>query len=291
MTNFSNYELDQVQANPKGVYALANGLIPEIANLAGYALSEAPNDEELRGFVGLVGPDKELQKNISRVTDVLGDQATETTADWVERSGVLAPVNRAFKRTVDTPASVDTVLWSGGVANWMLRRRNLTERLDPQNVGQVLLPLGTRNMGNAEHQFVATLANKLGRQPTEAEFAETYIIGGLSVAGFDVEIIPVDSTNGDDILDASVEAHPEILDGSVLVVANAPNAIQGTGQFRLAAKRQDASFDAGDTQLYMMGDTIPVARNGEGTATHQNPKTALGQIARNALFLHQATNK
>ena len=74
---------------------------------------------------------------------------------------------------------------------------------------------------------------------------------------------------------------------SVLAISNAPAAIQTAGQFRIAARVIDAGFDKAGDQLFVLADGIDVARGGEGPATHQNPFTALGQVARSALFLYR----
>lgn len=285
MSDFSTYEL-----SPElNVYDLANGLLPEVAQAAGFELAPQPEASNLGAFIGKVGPDKELQKNIGVVKEALGDNATGQIADWIDRSGVLFPVERGFVRDTDLPGRTDALVWGGGVANWMLRRAALAQRFDPETVGRVYLPLGNRKMKPVEHQLVATYAKEHGRLPTEYEFARAYLLGGLMLAGFTPKpkIIPVGSGNGDKVLETLFAREPQLLDGTVTVVANAPNAIQAAGQLRLAARKSDASFDSTGEQLFMASDSIPLARRGEATKTHQNPESALGQLIRNALFLEK----
>lgn len=283
MTDFSTYELGQ---NP---YDLADGILREIAAATGYTLGEQPTDTELSGLISHLGPTKTLQDNITLVQEELGSgiDATTVVADWIERSGVLIPLQRAFADNEPTPNEFDAVVWSGGVANWILRRTAITERLDPERVGTVTIVAGNRQMREAEHQLVINYARKEGKLPSEADFISAYILGRLGLAGFDSSLLRVDSGNGDQILDELFAVHRSLLDKSVVVPSNAPNAIQAAGQLRLAAKRAYVTFDNTHNQVYMMSDSVPVARRGEGTATHQNPFSALGQIARNALFLHK----
>lgn len=289
MADFSNYELSSMHAS--GAYELSDGLIPEMAEATGFPLSEVPNDDELRSFIGHIGPAKTLQDNIERAQSLLGSQSDATTiaADWVDRSGVLKSVDRTFRDNTPAPARVGSAIISGGVARWMLRRRNAAESIDPEMVGTLYVPVGNRPMGEGEHQLVKNFMRQHdGRVPTEAEFANAFVAGGLSLIGFNVKVFPVDDGNGDRVLDAFLNEYPEVLASDVRVIGNAPSVVQSAAQFREAAQRVDDSFDTIGAQLYMVGDTIPVARNGEGAATHQNPITALGQIARNAAFLNRA---
>lgn len=278
--DFSDYQLGD------DVYSLGGGVIPEIAAAANYELTSGQAAQDvLPGLIGAVGPDKELQKNIGRVKQFLGDDAVQTAADWVERSGVLKPVERSFVQPGQLPDEIDSLLINGGVARWMLRRAAIAEQYSPERIGRIILPLGIRQMGKVEHQLVTTLETKNGVKPTEQQFASEYLVGRLSLAGFKVELIPVESTDGDSILQELFTQYKSLTEGTMLVAGNAPSVIQSAGQVRLAARSAASSFDSNGDQLFMAGDTIQVARNGEKPATHQDPYTALGQIARNALFL------
>jgi hypothetical protein len=95
------------------------------------------------------------------------------------------------------------------------------------------------------------------------------------------------SESGSVVFAEGLSREKSLLEESVLAVGNAPAAIQVAGQFREAARDLDPEFDKNGLQLFMAGDSIPVARSGEGPKTHQNPLSALGQIARNALILHK----
>ncbi len=279
MMDFSNYE------QGAALYALGNSVLPEIADRANYQLTDQPDKVNLQGLIAKLGPDKELQKNIGVVREALGDNATGQIADWVERSGIMYPVERSFMKPTAVPERADTVIINGGVANWMLRRAGVVLRMDPKNVGQVLLPIGNRQMGAAEHQLVQTSERSRGQRPTEAQFVEQFVVPSLAMAGFDVRLIPVESSRGDEVLDALLATVPSILDGTVIVAANAPNALQAAGELRLAGQRVRPEFDINGQQVHMVSDSIALARRGEAAKTHQNPATAVGQLGRNGLYL------
>jgi hypothetical protein len=285
MADFSNYELGV------NVYELADGVLPEIAHALEFETSREPSTEELQALIGHIGPAKTLQDNIARVQERLGtDQnAVALAADWVERSGVLQPLIRSIARPdVVVPRLFDEAFIGGGVARWMLRRVAQAEDVTVQGlrIGQVTLPLGQRQMGEAEHDLVKEYAVRNGTLPTEVEFGRSYILPRLRNAGLNVRLLDFDSQNGDEIMRMYAESG-DLNDGLVLALANAPSAIQTAGQCRIAAREVDGDFDHSGRQLFVASDTIDVARQGEPAATHQNPFSALGQIARNALFLHK----
>ena len=287
--DFSNYNLATLKRTPDGVYGLAGGLIREIAEAFSFELPDVPTEQSLFGLVGAVGPHKTLQDNIQHVQDVLGANAVVTTANWLDASGVMLATSGAFSAPgTPLPDRIDAVVWTGGVANWQLRRRNLTERLNPETVGEVILVMGNRLMAASEHPLVATFIKRAGRQPTEYEFCEDYIVHVLEAADFSVTLQPIESQNGDDVCETAFRQNSDLLDGTVLTVGNAPNLIQGAGQLRAAAQKVDPSFDQNGDQLFMTGDFFPIARKDEPKDTHQNPLSGIGQIARNAAFIQKA---
>lgn len=283
--DFANYELTA----DLDVHDLAGGLIRTVATAAGYELSETPDAANLGLLIGRVGPDKELQQNIGTVREALGGQATGLIADWIELSGIMQPVERSFMHDTPLPEETDALIWGGGVVNWMLRRAAVAQRFDPERVGRIYLPMGNRVTKPSEHQLVATHARKHGRAPKEYEFARAYLLGGLTLAGFEPKpkVVPVATGDGDAVLRTFFGREPQLLDGTITVAANAPNAIQAAGQLRVAARSVDPHFDSGGDQLFMASDSFPLARHGEPAKTNQNPETALGQLVRNALFLER----
>lgn len=292
MTNFATYEVTP----DLDVYNLADGLLFDIAEQAKF---EVPSPDErnehseayLEDSLSKVGPDRELQQNISAVRAALGPNSRLVIADWIERSGIMVPVERGFMSETPVPEKFDTLFWSGGVANWMMRRLAMTQRFDPNNVGRVVLPFSTREMKPGEHQLVATYQKEHDGLPTEYDFANRFIKPMLHLVGFagdQVIIMNTGKSKGDDVLKAAfADEKTDLLSDQIVVVSNAPNAIQAAGQLRFAGKDSDSSFDANNDQLFMVSDSFPLARNGEPTKTHQNPETALGQLYRNALFLER----
>lgn len=288
MANFANYRL-----GPElDVFRLADGLLYEIADVADldppgtFAATEAKLEE----LVFRVGPERELQKNIEHIREMLGENATEQMADWIDRSGVMTPVERGFMHNKSVPEQVDSLVWGGGVANWMLRRMAMTQRFDPEAFGKLYLPMSTRKMKDTEHQLVAQYKKEHNRQPTEYDFAMRFvrpilIHGGIQPA--QIEVVDTQESDGDEVLKTFLHGNRQLFDSTVVVVANAPNAIQAAGQLRVAARSLDPTFDSTGDQLFMVSDSFPLARAGEKPATHQNPATALGQLARNALFLQR----
>ena len=287
--NFATFELGD------NVCELAGGLLPEIADKASFELGAIPTEAELRRLIGVLGPAKELQQNIELVRANLGDQADETMADWVERSGILSPLDRRFVRDEAPSEITDSLVMSGGVARWMLRREAVIKSLDHGKIRNIYLPIGNREMKPPEHQMVATWVLRHGHNPSEFEFARDYVVPSLEIAGIrpkSINLLEVESSDGDEILDTLFTEYPRILDRTVKVVSNAPNGLQASGQLRLAARRLNPVFDGLDNgQLSVTTDAFPLARKGEKPATHQNPVTALGQLARNALFLHLNASK
>lgn len=281
--DFSNYEL----SSDLNVHALAGGLLPEIAEAVGFKLAEQPDEQNLEQFIGKVAPEKEFRQNIGIARQALGGGAEEKIAGWIERSGILSSLERSFIHNSEPPSRIDTIVWGGGVANWMLRRAAMTQRVDPEKVDRVLLPMGKRRMRPEEHQLVETYGRRTGELPTEADFAGTYIRGSLALAGFEVEVIEIDDEDGDSISDSLFRMAPILLEDTLMVVGNAPNTVQAAGQLRMAARRLEDGFDSTGEQLFMTGDSIPLARHGETSKTYQDPETALGQLIRNALFLER----
>lgn len=293
--SFANYSLSALESDPQGVYNLANELIPEMAWAFNYELSEVPDEQNLRGLIAHIGPAKTLQDNIGLVQERLGSTEDDVTlaANWVERSGVLLPTERSFADpSIVLPDSIETAIITGGVARWMNRRaQTLVHAMgEGLEVGQTVIAVGNRQMKETEHELVTDFARKEGRLPNEAEYATTYLEPLLKIMTEQtVKVIPVESSVGDDVLREALDSEFTVLSGEILSVGNAPAAAFTAGQIRQAARRLSPFFDDVHDQLFMIGDQIDVAREGQGPATHQNPFSALGQIARTALILHQNT--
>lgn len=291
--HFGCYDLGKVYENPGLISTIGDGVLIEIAEAFGYPLPDAPTVESLQELIGMAAPRKTLQDNATFTQELIGANAYEVCADWLTRAHAVDAVNGSFiDPTVNTPEWINTVVITGGVANWQLRRLAVAQQIDPDYVGQVLLPVGNRPMGLHEHQLVRTYAREYKQTPpTEAEFADRFILPALAAVGFkNPQLVPVDSNKGDDVLAKLFTEYPNMLepDDTTLVVGNAPSTIQAAGQFRTAARKVDASYDYRGDQLFMIGDAVRIARPGEQPVHGQNAITGLGALLRNFLFLLKA---
>ncbi len=290
--DFSNFELGD------NVLELANGLLPRIAETINFDIPSeqdgsgkrvhVPSEPLLRDFVKATGPDKEFQKNIGKLTEVLGDAAVEVAADWVEtESGIMRPVDRYFARPEQAPKQVDVGVFGAGVFRLPLRRTILAMGLDPEMFKDgLVLYGGTRLVKPTEHQLARRFERTTGHMPTETEIMNEYMKPMLELAGHKVDVVEPETSKAKEALDYLFNKKPELLGKSILVITNTPNSIQATGVLRLAARRADSSFDSNGDQLSMKGDGIAVARHGEKPETHQNPITAVGQLVRNGLYVY-----
>jgi len=208
---------------------------------------------------------------------------------------MLKAMQRNFRGTfvrpgISIPLKIDTAVFNTGVARWQERRAQkiIDIREQGRKIGRVVILAGNRQMGEKEHPAVAEIVQRDGSLPVESRFATVYISEMLKANGVKTDVVAVDSSVGDEIFKQGITEKKELLlDGVTLAVGNAPATIQVAGQFRQAARIFDPKYDETGEQFYMASDGIRVARHGEGPATHQNPFTALGQIARNALYLHE----
>jgi hypothetical protein len=289
--DFSDYELPELAQTPGGVYNLADGVLREIGDWFDFILGEEPTEAELRGLIAAVGPAKTLQDNIQHVQSVLGPDAINIAAEWLEHSCMMDAVGGAFSAPMtELPELFDATIVLGGVANWQLRRMMTLLRLDPNRLSRVVWALGKRVMGDSEHQLVKTLNWPNEPKITEFGFCDIVIAPLLRRAQLGPQLVYVDSTSGDEVCaEAASAAHYAVNNGKVLVIGNAPSTIQSAGQFLAAARQLNPSFNENGDQLYMKGDFFPVARHGEGKDTHQHPLSGIGALIRAALFLHLAS--
>lgn len=284
--HFGCYSLHKVQQDPALLYSLGGGALLEIIQSFGLVAPEQPTAKLLGEVIHKVAPHKTLRDNIAEARKYLGEGAVNICTDWLKRSGAMEPVRGGafIDPTVAAPQQFETLVWSGGTANWMLRRLALTLQVDPNAIGRILLPMGNRTMATGEHQLVRTYANEYGQLPTEAEFAFRFIEPVLVNAGFGtISLIPVESGHAGQILAQLFDEHPDLLDPEhqTLVIGNAPNAIQAAGQIRTAGRAIDTSYDRRGSQLFFRSDGFPVAFHDEPASEAQDPISGLGQLLRN----------
>lgn len=268
------------------------GVIIEMADVFDHHLGEGNEVDNLGKLIGAIGPAKELQDNIDNVQAKLGTDkdAIAIARDWVERSGLLTPVERYYNdaaQAVDPSDPVEAVVVTGGVRNWEMRRAlRLVQFSGRFAVGKAYLVGGAREMKTREGKDVE-------EGMTEADYFSTIVQPQLENLGIDVTTLAIDSTVGDEIMTQAAERMSKKLeltrtDGKIAVVSNAGAWVQNVGQMSRALRATDAFAEA---QIIGVSDGFRLGKTGEEpTSTHQNPLTALGQIARNAQELARHTN-
>lgn len=283
--DFSNYDLTALQANPSGIYHWGHGVLKSLTRAFG---CEPPRQPTVQTFVKLrklVNPTEEPHDNARHIHDILGPDAVSVTANWLERSGVMNSVQGSFWNSkLPVPKKVDAMIFAGTVAAGLLRRRNLTERLDSQRIGQIILPMSSRTMNVTEHPLVVSYINIWNHPPTEYEFCQAYVLPTLVTAGFKAAILVANSKVYEEVFNAC----SWLCNGTILAVGDAPNTIEGAGRLRTAGRRIQDNFDDSHQQLFMMGDAFPVARHQENAASYQDPISGLAQLARTAAALTRA---
>ncbi len=257
------------------------GVLEEMAVAFGHHFTPQLSSEEFRSMIGKVGPAKTLQDNIGQVQEILGTNkdAIAIARDWVGRSGLLHPVDRNFynrNRPAETP---EIALISGGVRNWMARRAKVLESLPDSRLPEtVLLVGGRRTMSPSEGEDVT-------EGMKESDYLREIVLPLFQDKGMDVVSLAVDSEAGDDVMRAAALHANEICDlatAKVAVIANAGNWPQNAGQFIWGAKAAvRGGFNSSGDQVWVISDTIALGTGTEPTLTHQNPFSALGQMARN----------
>src|SRR6185437_8494234 len=129
VTTFENYA--PREQGLQGIYDIGAdtahpGVVPEMADAFGYSLDASPNDQNLGGLIAAVGSAKTLQDNIPGVQAALrtSANAVDIARGWVERSGLLAPVERPYvvAQFDDPNRRIDLMVMTGGVQRWMDRR-------------------------------------------------------------------------------------------------------------------------------------------------------------------------
>ena len=226
---FANYDLRQPHSS---VYEIGGGVVPEIAQAFGHSLDREPNDINLGSLIGVVGPAKELQENIGLVRGRLGTDkgAVDIARGWIERSGLLTPVERPYTRVGDTPDMYDFAVITGGVRNWMQRRANVLDSVTDTSVSKVLLAAGNRTMKAKEGEDVE-------EGMTEADYMKNIIAQSMSEKGYDVDFLRVESASGNEVMATMANDLGKIAGKKLLILTNAGNWMQNAGQLRRAIRR------------------------------------------------------
>jgi hypothetical protein len=295
MADFSDYRMSDLARNERGVYELADNLIPDMARQLHYELDEFPGVDSLQGFINHINPSNSYLDNVKRIEERLLStkrNAVDLVSNWVSNSGILEPVTRSFSAPMPVlPKNVDTALFSTSAGPWQERRAQEVMRLQEQgyNIGHVVIFAGNREMAKKEHEMVGRIAAADAAVPTEARFATVHIAEMLKSVGLSATVASSETGSTDEIIvDGLKDTVSDVLDGTVVVIGNAPATLHVAGQFRHAARQVDDSFDKIGTQLYMSGDGATIDRYSEAPVPYLNPSLALSQIARSGLMLHLA---
>lgn len=211
------------------VYEIGNDVLPQMAELFGHRLTDDPNVDNLGKLIALIGPAKELQQNIALVQQRIGanEDAVDLARSWVERSGLLTPVERSFLNpNEEVPRDKPVIgIITGGVRNWMQRRADLAIKLAKAGVvfDKIILVTGNREMSQSEGQDVA---NRM----TEAEYMNLILAQKIHGRASEVvQTLAVDSGDGNDVATRVASAVDEY-DNESLVISNAGVWAQNAGQ-------------------------------------------------------------
>lgn len=271
---------------------LAGGLLPKMAELAKVPLEGEPN-ESLFALTGAYGKNAVLRSN-----EPPADLSLEQAYEWVEKSGIMAPLKRSLWSPYGDMPRVGAVIATGGVPNWQVRTMKVIKDFAKENGSEtdIFWAAGNRVMDTEkDNDIVHGLAVLNGRIPTEAEFASDFVHPILSQQHDHVTVRTYETQSGDKIAEQFV-ADTSLLwqPGERVVVARAASAgILLAGQLRAAARKTvNPNFDdAGDPQLFVITDTLPLAAT-EAQVTNrrefQSPFTAARQIAQTAKVLVEA---
>jgi hypothetical protein len=302
VADFSNFELGD------NVYELADGLIPEIAEVFQVELGAEPNQDSLGELVGAVGKSAVLRENVGQVQEVLGtdNDAITIMADWIDRAGTQQALNRSlWTPDVRTPNSLNAIVLTGGMANWMDRTAHLLERRARDPRGQfdlpvVLAPVSARVMDSQTEQDspnVQLFHEEEGRYPTEAEYMDEFVAPRLFLESYYVEIMPYDTTKGSEIAARFVADNREYVyfERSQIAFARVANAgVQLAVEYRRAIQNQYAAFDRNpvEPQTFILTDELPVARNAEQAEKpreYQRGESGLRQLVMTAKMIDLAS--
>lgn len=281
MANFSDFSLGD------NVYELADGLVPEMAEVFEVELGPQPDEQALANLVGAIGSSKVLQENIPQVQEKLGTEQDgfAVAAEWLGRSGIQQALNRSLWTPEITPPDSAATIITGGVANWQDRVASLVA--DSLSDSVVYLVSGNRVMDTATEKVNSNVEQFFAaedRYPTEAEYSSEFVAPALLAAGKLIVINEYEMRSGDKIAAHFVEQNQIVFSGNVRFARVANAGIQLAAQFVREARKAGLEFDINPSspQAYVLTDTFKIARTEEqlkDPKNFQNPYTGIRQIA------------
>ncbi len=279
---FERLALGEVQEDPKIVLHVGDGVITEIAEQfmpADFQMEATP--ESLGEVIGKTGPKSTMRDNEARVESTLAD-ALPTALGWVERSGIMVPINRGLWNPEEVAPEDAVLIIMAGVPNWVRRSVERTIKA-PQE--EVIIAAGGRVMDSEtdlKNTDVQAHIEKMGTPPTEAEHLENLYRKTLEEAGKKVRILKTDAVSSWQILPETFRQFPDLIDRNVAAVRVNNAALTMALQLRLAGRTITRSFDTQDNpQLSAISDDIALARTKDETTRpkeFQSPITTVRQI-------------
>lgn len=297
--NFNTFDLHDMP--PRGVYGLADGLLPEMAHVIGYEIAEYPTQAALQGLVKQYEYAwilKNRMKTVRQRLNTPGPISVRTIAShWTERSGILEPVDRPYISAsgYDQDGLTDfdrTIILSSTGRGMAMQLSRLERLVSPSegdsggkaNTGKIHLVASSRRMNVSEHSWVADFVNTQGKLPDESDFAVHIMLPKLASLGLEADLT---TTKGVDAKQVALAAAQKIeKTDKVLLVTNAPIAMRSASRLRLAARERFERFDASHSQLHVISDSLKNSEGKKGEA-YKMPPGLLGHIARTALAIYQ----
>lgn len=257
---------------------IGDGVIAEISQACGLETPASPDVQYFDELTSVVGQKPTLQDNISSMRKLMHDTHSDpslTVRRWVQRGGLMRVVDRSYMFPESrTPRDIDVALISGGVRNWMARRADLFSTALP-HVPSLILVGGNREMRTVEGDDVE-------EGMTEGDYLETVVKPHLiKRVKSDIVVVKPETKVGDEVMKSGVAEIGS--NQKVVLPVNAGSWVMNGGQLRRAMQETHPDFDTDGSQLFVVSDKFQLGFDqGEPTATHQNPYSALAMIPRSA---------
>ncbi len=266
--------------------------------------------EDLGELVSAVAPSPRLQENIAPAETVLGDPAIQASMgyhgvddegnpwnaytvghDLVRRTGLQEAVVRPLMAPAkgEIPGYFTAGVLPGRVVRWMDRMGAVMTEVGEQTaVNRLLLVSADRTIRQGESPQVEP-------GTTEHHFMSHQLAPALGDTGLfrTVEMLRTGEKHGKIAAFAAawhLRGTSDLRTDKVIVPTVAGNWMQTGAQLRSALQDLEPAFDANpaNRQLWVASDAFPIGRTGqEPKETHQNPLSALGNIARGAKLLDE----
>lgn len=282
-------EFDPLWMGPDRLKLLGGGVLDEMGVAFGYSLSPEPAADELRAAIKAVGSAKTFQDNVGQAQEALGAgaDAVEIASDWINRFGLLTPVERPFSGLGREIGQVDVAVAMGGMHNWMVRKDQVLRQAIGQDMlaphARIVLAGGTRTGGD------------LPAGTTEGDYYKEVVAPKLrEETQRRVDVVTPNTDKGKEVAMAVARIlEPE--ERKTLVAAVAGNWAQDGAQIIEARQERNPLFAVFGDDLSVKADGVSADgegfRLGDGIEPAglnvQDPFRALSMIPRAALALRK----